>query len=322
VQTTYPSFPDILKKTYRNISPIMLKFSERQFKWYRILLVILSILFSTSKNSFAQLKADTFSQAKQKGEGKLVCSYMNTEGFAIQTESGEVEGICVDIMRAFARYVEERENICLDVRFQVQENMNSFSDFLDEVGKAQGGVFGLGNITITEERKKKYQFSPPFINNISVLITHESVPDLERMTDIACEFYGLQAYTTKGTTSESRLLAIKKKLFPLLAINYIPATDFERLVVCDNQSIFEDQQAIVSIDFIYYFELLKAGMPVKRHITADDYSEQFGLIMPKDSDWAPLMEEFMDEYTSSAEYEESLSRHLSIGAAKALAIVE
>jgi hypothetical protein len=266
----------------------------------------------------AQLTAETFAEAKAKGKATLICTYMSTEGFNKSQATGIPAGVCPDLMQAFADFVKEEEGIELTIRYQERTETNDFRKFLEEVKNAQGGVFGLGNITITDERKESFDFSPAFINNISVLISHKSVPDLSSMQNIGKEFAAMKAFVSKGTTSEKRLLEMKQNYFPQMNIEYIPATDFMNLI-SNEVSIFDNEKAFVYIDFIYFLDLIKKGVPVKRHAVGDDNSEKFGLIMPKGSDWSPLMARFMKEYTTSLEYKKSLTTHLSASAAKFLA---
>lgn len=54
-------------------------------------------------------------------------------------------------------------------------------------------------------------------------------------------------------------------------------------------------------------------MPLRRHPVADDQSEEFGVIMPRDSDWRPVMEGFFGEHSGVQEspwYRSLLREHL------------
>ncbi len=88
--------------------------------------------------------------------------YIKTPGFAAKDSNGEISGICVDIMKEFVKYIEQK-NI-LNLKFKNHRDANDFKLFMTTV-KSSGGVFGLGNITITDARKKAYNLSPSFLTN-------------------------------------------------------------------------------------------------------------------------------------------------------------
>ncbi len=67
---------------------------------------------------------------------------------------------------------------------------DDFAKMMKIIKDASGGIFGLGNITITEERKKVYEFSPPIMSNLSLLITHSSAPSLTNIENIGVVFKG------------------------------------------------------------------------------------------------------------------------------------
>ena len=54
-------------------------------------------------------------------------------------------------------------------------------------------------------------------------------------------------------------------------------------------------------------------MPIKRHAVADTDIEYFGIVLPKNSDWTPVLTEFFEHdggYLNSVRYKEILSKHL------------
>jgi len=263
-------------------------------------------------HGFSQISGDTYAKAKAAGNGSLTLTYVETPSFASANQQGNVEGLCVDLMKAFTVYVKEKEGITLTTSWKTIGDTNDFKLFMANVKASTGGVFGLGNITITEQRKKEYNFSPPFISNITVIVTHRDVPTLTDLDDIGTTFKGLKAYTVKGTTNEQRIQEIKSKFMPNLEVVYTTASaDMLDLVV-------KDRQSFSNLDFTYYMAILKNQLPIKRHPVGDKSAEQFGIIMPKSNDWAPLMNQFMEEFTQSTEYRKIISKHLGGNALRLL----
>jgi ABC-type amino acid transport substrate-binding protein len=248
---------------------------------------------------------DTFAAVKQKGSGTIALAYVETPGFVYKDNAGNLTGICVDIMNDFVKYVNETHKVKLTTRF-IGEG-SSFSGMYNMASKGKGGVFGLGNVTITEARKKEVTFSPPFITNFAILVTQNHVATLKKMDEIAKTFEGMTAYTSKGTLNETRTLEIKSRFYPTMNVSNTassPAT---------LEKVIEDKNGFAYMDLAFYLDAVKRGQPLKRHPIGDQKSEEFGFVMPQGSDWAPVMDAFFSQkggYTNSAEYKKILNKHL------------
>lgn len=262
---------------------------------------ILMLLLSFTAR--AQFTGDTYANAKSTKNATLTLTYVETPGFASKKGS-KVEGLCVDLMEAFATYVKEKEGIEIKYRWQIPSDPRDFSRFMGNMTAANNGVFGLGNITITEQRKRDFNFSPPFISNVTVMISHNSVPTLTDINEISSAFAGMYAITVKGTTNEQYILDIKSKYWPSLEVRHT-ASSIDLVEIVRN-----DPKAFSNMDFTYYIGVLKNHVPLKRHPVADDSSEEFGIIMPKSNDWSPLMTRFINEFRGSTEYDLIINKHL------------
>lgn len=264
------------------------------------MVIFLSITHSPVRG---QLNGDTYQEAKSAGYATWTLTYAEAPGFAAETEKG-ISGITIDIMEKFREYVQEKEKIKIALKFEAQDPGN-FNLFLDQVKTSSGGVFGLSNTTITEDRKKSYAFSPPYVTNISMILTRNSVRTLMDIEDIAQSFKGMTAVTVKNSTNEKRILEIKNQYYPALTLEYVPSFREAMDMVLSNPKKF------THLDFTYYFDAIQSRQPVKRHPAGDDRTEEFGIIMPKNNDWAPLLAEFMSSgFLNSMEYKEIITRHL------------
>lgn len=270
--------------------------------------LVVFLLLNTSF-LFGQLKGDTYADAKSKGSASWVFTYAESPGFSSK-KNGKMTGITVDLMKKFEEYVEKKEGIDISITYQSKDPDN-FTQFLEEVKKAQGGVFGLSNTTITEARKRIYSFSPAYITNIGMVLTHNSVPTLNSISEIADKFAGMTVVTIKNSTNEKWVMDIKSKYYPALKVEYV--TSFGKAM----NAIIADPKKFTNVDFTYYFEAIQNRQPVKRHPGGDESTEQFGIIMPKSNDWAPLLKEFMsDEFIGSVEYKKIIADNLGQSAMK------
>ncbi len=277
-------------------------------------LVLTLLIGSISVN--AQLKGDSFETAKATKKANVVYTFAKTPGFIYSASGGSYAGICVDIMRKFEQYVKTKYGITIQAKYQLAANDN-FTRMLASVKSANGGVFGLGNITITDARKRMYTFSPPFINNISLLVTSKSVETLTKIENMPTVFKGMTAYTVKGSTNEIEFYRWKKAYFPEMKIAYVGS--FSEAV----SKVASDPKAFTDVDFTYYLDAVKSKKPIKRHTAGSSNSEEFGIIMPKSNDWAPVLAEFMNAgFIGGAEYKAIIRKHLGESAIKLLESVK
>ncbi len=265
-------------------------------------ILLLGLVFE-GFNANAQLKGDSYAEAKAKGNANVMFTFVETPGFAAK-QGTEVKGFCVEIMNEFGKWLQKEEGITMNPVFYDRDSKD-FRKFMDGVKVADGGVFGLGNITITEERKGVYNFSPPYITNIAILLTNKSVTSLQSLETIGSEFQGMTLVTAEGTLNAKRLMKIKDQYFPDVQIKYVPSSTDVLNELAVNEKAFS------SLDFTYYLSSLQHRMPVKRHPVGDETSEDFGIVMPKNSDWAPVMARFMNGgFTESTEYRRLIADHL------------
>jgi ABC-type amino acid transport substrate-binding protein len=281
----------------------MLNIHKKMRMKKHVLAVLPSLIFVIT--GFSQnYSGDTWSQAKMRGEGKISLAYVETFGF-VYKDNGKLTGVCVDIMNDFIKYVGEKKKVKLTSEFV--GDSESFKGMYDKVRGSSGGVFGLGNVTITEERKREVKFSAPFITNLAFLITQNDVATLAKMEDLSTTFGKLTAYTAKGTLNEKRINELKQKYYPSMKIT-LTSTSQETL-----EKITSGSDGFAYLDLAFYLEAVQQRKPVKRHPVGDKASEQFGFVMPMNSDWSQVLEEFFKAnggYVNSAEYKSILRKHL------------
>lgn len=263
----------------------------------------------------AQDVGPTFAQAQASKSAEIKCLFTHTPGFIVQDETGKVQGILVDLLTDFQAYVKAKRGIILTYKFERVPNDN-FQQLMDRVKASEGAVLGVSNITITDERLKVFDFTTPYIANISVLISHPSVPEVKNMSGMSNAFAGKTAYAAPGTTHEERLLGIQSQYLPGMEI--LPMM-YETVIL---DKVASDPNAIASTDFIFYANALKNNIRVKRHPAGDGNSEQFGLALSKNNDWTAMMNEFLNSgYLKSTEYRKGISDHLGYHALSLLSSI-
>ncbi|HEY0739807.1 MAG TPA: transporter substrate-binding domain-containing protein [Chryseosolibacter sp.] len=270
-------------------------------------------LFVTSVASAQPFTGDTWSATKSAKSGTISLAYVETPSFVYKDKNGELTGICVDIMHDFVVWVNANKGVKLSSKFV--GDGSSFRGMYDKTKASSGGVFGLGNVTITDERKKEVKFSPPIITNFAILVTQPSVPTLAKLEDIPKTFANFTAYSAKGTLNEKRTADLKSKYYPGMKIT--PTTTSQETL----EKVFADPTGVAYLDLAFYIEAVQLKKPVKRHPVGDKAAEQFGIVMPLNSDWGPVFDEFFKAnggYTNTKEYKTILIKHLGESGVKLL----
>ena len=258
--------------------------------------------------AFAQFKGDTYSASKTSKSATFYCVFDNTSGFASE-KNGAVSGLMVDIMKEFEKYLLERDGIEVKTEYVLRKD---FSEFLSEVRKGSGGVFGLSNISINEERKEIYSFSPPCLDNILILLSHNDVPLLTKLEDMPLTFNEMVAYTLPNSSYSQRLNNLKDQYYPEMKIERV-STESEIIEKLMNEKSY------AILDFNQYLDILKKKHKIKRHSVGDLKDDQFGIIMPKGSDWNPVIEAFFESgFAGSTRYSQIISDNLGSSALRLL----
>ncbi len=254
---------------------------------------------------------DTFADALKTKEANLTYIYSEAPGFA-SNQNGKVQGVCVDLMSDFEFFLLDKYGITVKSTVNKQ-HANNFTNYLNAVKKSSHGVFGLSNTTITDARKKEYNFSPPYITNIGMILSNDALPTLSDISNISEVFKGKIAITVKGSTNEEQVLKIKAKYYPDLKIEYVNSFEECMSKLNSNADYFSN------LDFTYYLQALNSKKPIKRHPAGDQTAEKFGIIMPKNSDWVKPFNEFLTEaYETSSSYRKIIVQHLGPNALKLL----
>jgi ABC-type amino acid transport substrate-binding protein len=250
------------------------------------------------------LRAVSFEEATRTGAARIRVLYVPSSGFAQLDGSGRPTGVTVELMRRFARFVEEAHGLEVEIDFVREER---WATFYQRVLGSEGGVFGIGNVTITEARREELAFSPPYLGNVATLMTHRDVPELESLEEVGRAFASLTGLRYPGTLHEERLEALRRDHFPEMTTVTVESNDELVGRTASGDGYFG------YIDIYNYWRAVEQGLPLRRHAVADDDSEVFGVIMPLESDWAPVMEEFFQAsggLRGTDWYRELLREHL------------
>lgn len=246
----------------------------------------------------------TWEHVQKQGEGSVTLAYVPSDGFSYENEEGRLTGVTIELFRDFIDYVNVEYGVSVSIKY---EPIESFTDFYERVRDGNGGVFGVANVTITEERQEELRFSPSYMTNIATLITHSDTAELTEMDEIPQRFAGLDALAFEGTLHEERLRAIADHYDLDIAIDFAHSNN--EII----EQVAEENRYFAYVDIYNYWRAAQNGTPLQRHAAGDEASEQFGVIMPLNNDWYPLMDEFFEAeggYVQSDRYRYLMETHL------------
>lgn len=256
-------------------------------------------------------KGDSYQLAQQQHRARLTVLYVPAEGFAYKNAAGELTGVSIDIMHDFARWAEQHHRLRLQLDFVSETD---WQHFYQRIMHADGGVFGLGNVTITKARKQELQFSPPYMNNVAALVSHQDVPEITDWQQFSQHFSALTPLAFTGTLHEVRIRQLRDQHQPNTAIHRVNSNP-------ELLELVASGQYYSYVDAYNYWRARQAGMPLRDHPIAAETDETFGFIMPHSNDWAQFLLAFFAAdggYRQTDNYRHIMQRHLGAELAELL----
>ena len=265
---------------------------------------ILTLLLFITGSVFAQkTEGDSWKKVKTTGSGTLSVVYYEQAGL-IQQINGKLEGLCVEILNDFVEYVKANHNAKITIEYVDKEPV--FTNFLSTIQNSRN-ILGVTNVTITEERKKILKFTPPFISNPVVLLTHKEAPVVTSFEELSKKLDGYTAEIIGGSTHMKYINKIKKDNWPTLSISY--GTSGQEIL----KKIGTNPKLFTILDFTEFVDANRRRLPVKKQNLEFGDPEQLAFIMSKQSDWDEVWKLFLtDEYRKSPKFRKNVSENLGM----------
>jgi len=248
------------------------------------------------------ITGQSWAQVKANKSGSLTCVYYKTPGLVFE-QGGKMQGVCVDLMEEFKGFVKDK--YAVELKYNFVKKINNFSGFINTV-KVSNNIMGVCNTSITDERKGFLSFTPPYMNNPSVLLSNNDADKITSLDQMNSALSGYKAVVIKGSTHEKYLNEIKGKYFSNLQIELVNSGPEVIAKLKSGQNYF------TLIDFTEYYDSVKKRLPITRHlVNLNELEDQLGFIFPKGSDWASVWAEFLTpEYKSSVAYKKIIADNL------------
>ena len=265
--------------------------------------LVLTLFLILPLTLLAQLKGDTFAQAKATKKANVIYVTNPLSIFCIE-KNGQYSGITVEIIKSFEKFVKSKYNIEMNATYVKTPN-NDVAKLFSNMKTSIGGVFPVTPIVVTNARKKIYDFSPPYMAHIEVVISQKSAPTISKIEDLSVKFANKKVYTIKGSANDKFVKDIKKNYFPNLQIAYVEL--FNDLA----KSVATDPNSFAYTNFLYYATAGQYKQQLKLHFSTAKSDEKIAILLSKGNDWTPVFAEFMNSgYLESAEYKSILKKYL------------
>ena len=240
------------------------------------ILITFILLFSLS--GFAQ---NSYVEMLKEGEGEVTIGFHN---FTTEINEKNESGFEYELMTLFLDYVESKKGVEIKRNYQ---HLPSFKSLYQDVKESKID-FAYCFFSITDERKKEVHFSPPYMPNIEVIISNNSLPIVSDSNDFRVRFKGATALYIPQTTYESNIKKLYKN-FSEINIESIESSTqlINKINNTDNYFGF--------IELQQYFQYQKDLTNASRQNLFLTKREGYGFIFPMTSDWKPIVDLFFLE---------------------------
>ncbi|WKV13785.1 ATP-binding protein [Marivirga harenae] len=261
------------------------------------ILVISSILYLST----FILGAQSFEEILEKGSGKVKVYYYPIEPFIYQDEIGNLLGIEKEMMDSFLRFIEKKYSVKLFVEW---EQVPTFDSVFDYVNKSMIPAFGVSVISKTKERSKLVGFSYSYMPDVSVFITHLSVPPLEDGSNLRTHIDGYEAATMSSTTYEDDLNELSNQYE--LNLNYVDVPNDEDII----RLVSRNKEMVGYVGLPFYVIEIAKGHPVKRHSKFQVKRDGYRFVYQLGNGLDKPVKNYFESYLYRAEADKIIRRYL------------
>jgi ABC-type amino acid transport substrate-binding protein len=247
-------------------------------------LVLIACVLLSSACFSQKYTGDSWAKVKA-GGGTLTVIYYEQPGLIYKdAATGKMKGVCADILDDFAKFVKDKYGKQLTINYAGQEQV--FPTFLSTTQNT-ANIMGVTNVTVTEERKKILKFTPPFMVNPVVMLTHKDAPSVTSTAEIATVLKDYSAKVITGSTHVKVIEKIKTENVPSLKVSYANSGGEILKELAGGPKFF------TVLDFTEYIDATRRQLPVKRQGVKLGGAEELAFIMAKQTDWDQPWNEFM-----------------------------
>jgi len=233
---------------------------------------------------------DSWAAVEKNKKGTITALYFEVKPFVYVDQNGNLTGIEYDVLNNFKDFVKKKYGYTITINWEKASTFESLYNYLRD--QKPVGVFGVSSFSITPERLKDVKFTPPYLPDISVLISSNNIPVVSNELEFKKFFKNLKAVSLKFSTYAADLDSLKKNYLPDMEISYL-ANDSDII-----NEISSHDNLFGYTDLPTYIKALEEGIIVKRQFLFQMKRTGFSFPSATNNDWdEPLNAYFKSEET-------------------------
>jgi signal transduction histidine kinase len=227
---------------------------------------------------------NSWKKVLEQKNGNITIAWTSLYPFLYKTPKGDMEGIEYELMKSAIAFLEKKYNVKININWVEEPDFIPAYNYAKKDGKS--GYFTAAALSITNERKKEVEFTPPYMPDVTIIVSSSDVPLCVTEEEFVKNFKDLTAITVKGTTFEKDLLNLKKTYLPDLKIEYIPNTEG----IIDH--ILTGKKMFGYNDLPLYLIAADKNLKIQRQPLFKMQREGYGIAMPLETDWNEPLKKF------------------------------
>ncbi len=221
-----------------------------------------------------------------KSEGILIVYYYENKPFIYTNEDGELQGIEYDLLQQFRNYLKVKHHVNIKLVWKKAESTEAFHQ---AIGRGDRGSIGIGAVNINEDKQHQFKYSPPYMSDISVIITNENIKNCDNIDTFREVFGKMKAVSIVNSSYEYYYEKLKKIILPTLEIQHVRNND--QII----QAIAQSDKTFGYVQLPSYLLALKEGEKIKRHKWFMESNDNgYGFLLPAKTSWDEPLKEFFN----------------------------
>ncbi|WP_281615832.1 ATP-binding protein [Flammeovirga sp. SubArs3] len=226
---------------------------------------------------------DSWEKIKEKRKGSVTVYYIQNKPFVYSLANGSMGGIEYEMFSEIINQKRKELKAVIDIKW---ESVASWDELYDIISDGGDGVFGMSGITITENRKKDFDFLPRYMPDIEIIVSSEEVPLFQKVENFNSAMQSLHAVTIKNSTFERNIVKLKNEHLPALEYSYVNnAEDMINKIARANDLWGYTQLS-------NYAYALSKGLRLHRQLFYQTENSGLAVILPLNSTWKDPLSEF------------------------------
>lgn len=238
-------------------------------------LVALGLLLGWLLTGTVTAQNPSWALARESDSATVAILYTPNKPFVFEDEGDQMRGIEADLVAAFREFVKQEYGVSLAVEWQEVSGLRAIQSRLT-IGSHYWGASGL---SITSERQRYLEFTPPYMPDIEVLITHQRTGIFADSLSLIQALRVMHWVTVPNSTFERNLDRLKDRYAAGKLYRYVSEP---RAVA---RAVAQDENGVGYVQLSNYIVAIQEDKPLNRQIFFQIQNEGLALALARQTDW-------------------------------------